>query len=55
MDNPNEDTVDLSCILTLKKNHIIAYSWRGHDSTVIPSWEGIHNEVIVYLKIKNVL
>jgi len=35
-DNPNEDAVDSSCILTLKKNHVIAYSWRGHDSTVIP-------------------
>lgn len=46
-DNPNEDTVDSSCILTLKKNHIIAYSWRGHDSTVIPIRTYLENNLTV--------
>ena len=35
-ENPNEDAVNSSCIFTLKKNHVIADSWRGHNSTVIP-------------------
>jgi len=42
-DNPNENAVDSSCIFTLKRNHVIAHSWRGHDSTVIPIEEYLNN------------
>ena len=35
-DNPFEDAVDSSCIFILKRNHVIAHSWRVHASTVIP-------------------
>jgi len=42
-DNPNENAVESSCIFTLKRNHVIAHSWNGHDSTVIPIQEYLYS------------